>query len=216
MLELMSRVRLKMANEIVSAKDLGIAGCHTCGLAVNMQNHDHVECPRCGSEVHFRKPDSINRAWAFLIAAFIMYIPANTQPMMRTTSLGSESADTIMSGVIYFLSHGDWHLALVIFAASVMLPLLKIIAIAYILISIQRGSTQQKQEKTNLYRIAEILGKWSMLDIFVVGLMVMLVQLGRLTTIDPGPACIAFALVVILTMFAEEALDPKLIWDQTE
>lgn len=205
-----------MDSKIVSAIELGMAGCHTCGKAVHVGKRGHVECPRCGSEVHFRKPDSVNRAWAFLIAAFIMYIPANTEPMMRTTSLGSESADTIMSGVIYFLSHGDWHLALVIFAASVMLPLLKIIAIGYILISIQRGSTRRKMEKTRLYRIAEILGKWSMLDIFVVGLMVMLVQLGQLTTIDPGPACIAFALVVILTMFAEEALDPKLIWDQQE
>jgi len=205
-----------MASHVINAKDHDFAGCHTCGLAVNMNKQSHAECPRCGSEVHFRKPDSVNRAWAFLIAAFIMYIPANTEPMMRTVSLGNESADTIMSGVIYFLSHGDWHLALVIFAASVMLPLLKIIAIAYILISIQRGSTKRKMEKTKLYRIAELLGKWSMLDIFVVGLMVMLVQLGSLTTINPGPACIAFALVVILTMFAEEALDPKLIWDQQE
>lgn len=205
-----------MGKHVINAKDQDIAGCHICGLAVKMNHQSHVECPRCGSAVHFRKPDSVNRAWAFLIAAFIMYIPANTEPMMRTTSLGSESADTIMSGVIYFLSHGDWHLAVVIFAASVMLPLLKIIAIGYILISIQRGSTRRKMEKTSLYRIAEILGKWSMLDIFVVGLMVMLVQLGNLTTIDPGPACIAFALVVILTMFAEEALDPKLIWDQQE
>ena len=205
-----------MASQVINAKDQGIAGCHTCGLAVNMNNQSHVECPRCGSEVHYRKPNSVSRAWAFLIAAFIMYIPANTEPMMRTTALGSEEADTIMSGVLYFLSAGEWYLALVIFAASVMLPLLKIVAIGYILISIQRGATSRRQEKSNLYKLAEILGKWSMLDIFVVGLMVMLVQLGNLTAIDPGPAVIAFALVVILTMFAEEALDPKLIWDQRE
>jgi len=205
-----------MASQVINAKDQGIAGCHTCGLAVNMNNQSHVECPRCGSEVHYRKPNSVSRAWAFLIAAFIMYIPANTEPMMRTTALGNEEADTIMSGVLYFLSAGEWYLALVIFAASVMLPLLKIIAIGYILISIQRGASSRLEEKSNLYKLAEILGKWSMLDIFVVGLMVMLVQLGNLTSIDPGPAVIAFALVVILTMFAEEALDPKLIWDQTE
>lgn len=181
-----------------------------------MHNHAEVECPRCGSEVHYRKHDSINRAWALLIAAFVMYIPANTEPMMRTTSLGNESADTIMSGVLYFLSHGDWHLALVIFTASIMLPLLKIMAIAYILVSIQRGATHRKQEKTNLYKLAEVLGKWSLIDIFVVGLMVTLVQLGELTTIEPGPACVAFAAMVILTMIAEMVLDPKLIWDQTE
>lgn len=207
---------LQMADAIVSAKDVGIAGCHTCGLAVKMHNHGEVECPRCGSEVHYRKQNSISRAWALLIAAFVMYIPANTEPMMRTTALGNEEGDTIMSGVLYFLSAGEWYLAVVIFAASVMLPLAKIIAIGYILISIQRGSSTRHQEKTNLYKLAEFLGKWSMLDIFVVALMVTLVQLGNLTAINPGAACIAFASVVILTMFAEMALDPKLIWDQAE
>jgi len=193
-----------------------MAGCHTCGQAVHVGKHTHVECPRCGAEVHYRKTDSINRAWAFLIAAMIMYIPANTEPMMRTTSLGNTSADTILEGVLYFVTHGDWPIGLVIFAASVMLPLLKMIAIAYILISVQRGSATKKSEKTTLYKLAEILGKWSMLDIFVVGLMAGLVQLGALTTIAPGPACIAFAAVVILTMFAEMVFDPKLIWDQME
>jgi paraquat-inducible protein A len=205
-----------MASSAVSAKALGVAGCHTCGQTVHMRRQAQVECPRCGAEVHYRKHDSINRAWAFLIAAFIMYIPANTEPMMRTTSLGNTSSDTILEGVIYFLTHGDWPLALVIFAASVMLPLLKMIAIAYILILTQRASTERTIERTKLYRIAEILGKWSMLDIFVVGLMAGLVQLGSLTTIAPGPACIAFAGVVILTMFAEMAFDPKLIWDRME
>ena len=205
-----------MASNTVSAKAHGVAGCHTCGQAVHMRKQAQVECPRCGAEVHYRKHDSINRSWAFLIAAFIMYIPANTEPMMQTTSLGNTSSDTILEGVIYFLSHGEWPLALVIFAASVMLPLLKIIAIAYILILTQRASGKHKIERTQLYRLAETLGKWSMLDIFVVGLMAGLVQLGSLTTIAPGPACIAFAGVVILTMFAEMSLDPKLIWDQTE
>jgi paraquat-inducible protein A len=207
---------LKMPSNVISARESGMAGCHTCGKAVHVGKHAHVECPRCGADVHYRKQDSINRAWALLIAAMIMYVPANTEPMMRTTSLGNTSADTILEGVIYFLTHGDWPLAVVIFAASVMLPLLKMVAIAYILISVQRGSASKKSEKTNLYKLAEILGKWSMLDIFVVGLMAGLVQLGALTTIAPGPACIAFASVVILTMFAEMAFDPKLIWDQKE
>ena len=114
------------------------------------------------------------------------------------------------------MTHGDWPIGLVIFCASVMLPLLKMLAISYILISVQRGSASKKTEKTTLYKLAELLGKWSMLDIFVVGLMAGLVQLGTLTTIAPGPACIAFASVVILTMFAEMAFDPKLIWDQKE
>ena len=205
-----------MADTIIGAMRQGIAGCHTCGLAVKMQNHAETECPRCGSDVHYRKHNSISRAWAFLISAFVMYIPANTEPMMRTTAFGNTEGDTIISGVLYFLSHGEWYLAVVIFAASVMLPLLKIIAIGYLLVSIQRGETVRRHQRTNLYKIAEILGKWSMLDIFVVALMVALIQMGNLTSINPGGACIAFASVVILTMFAEMALDPKMIWDAKE
>ncbi len=207
---------LNMASNITSARALGVAGCHTCGQTVHLGKQAHVECPRCGADVHYRKHNSIKRAWAFLIAAFIMYIPANTDPMMRTTSLGNVSSDTIMEGVIYFLSHGDYLIGGVIFAASIMLPLLKMIALAYIFIMAQSRSTARRMEQTNLYKLAEILGKWSMLDIFVVGLMAGLVQLGTLTTIAPGPACIAFASVVILTMIAEMVFDPKIIWDQKE
>lgn len=205
-----------MNNNIVRAKDRGLAGCHTCGQVVKLSNNTNAVCPRCGCDVHYRKHDSINRAWALLISAFIMYIPANTEPMMLTVSLGQQSSDTIMSGVIYFLSHGDWPLALVIFSASVLLPLLKMIAIAYILIMVQRGATSRKIENTRLYIIAEVMGRWSMVDVFVVALLTVLVQLGALTTIQPGPAGMAFATMVILTMFAAMAFDPKLIWDQTE
>ncbi|NOR20633.1 MAG: paraquat-inducible membrane protein A [Xanthomonadales bacterium] len=205
-----------MDSKIVSARALGVAGCHTCGQAVHIGKQTHVECSRCGADVHYRKHDSIKRAWAFLIAAFVMYIPANTEPMMRTTSLGNVSADTIMEGVIYFLSHGDYLIGVVIFAASIMLPLLKMIALAYIFTMAQSRSTERRMEQTNLYKLAEMLGKWSMLDIFVVGLMAGLVQLGTLTTISPGPACIAFAAVVILTMISEMVFDPKLIWDKKE
>jgi paraquat-inducible protein A len=205
-----------MSNNIVRAKDRGLAGCHTCGQVVKLPSNTQAVCPRCGCDVHYRKHDSINRAWALLISAFIMYIPANTEPMMRTISLGQESSDTIMSGVTYFLSHGDWPLALVIFSASVLLPLLKMIAIAYILIMVQRGATSRKIENPRLYIIAEVMGKWSMVDVFVVALLTVLVQLGALTTIQPGPAGMAFAAMVVLTMFAAMAFDPKLIWDQTE
>jgi len=183
---------------------------------VKLLNKTCVRCPRCGSKVHYRKHDSLNRTWALLISAFIMYIPANVEPIMLTTSLGQESASTIMSGILYFLSHGDWPLALVIFSASVLLPLLKMMAIAYILVMVQRGSLVRRKEKTRLYIIAEVIGRWSMVDVFVVALMAALVQLGALTTIALGPAGLAFALMVILTMFAAMAFDPKLIWDQTD
>jgi len=137
-----------MSNNILRAKNHGLAGCHTCGKVVKLLNKTQAACPRCGCDVHYRKHDSINRTWALLISAFIMYIPANTEPMMRTVSLGQESADTILSGVIYFLSHGDWPIALVIFSASVLIPLLKMIAIAYILNMVQRGARQRKRENT--------------------------------------------------------------------
>jgi paraquat-inducible protein A len=135
---------------------------------------------------------------------------------MLTGALGQNSSDTILSGILYFLAHGDWPLALVIFSASVLLPLLKIISIAYLLIMVQRGSKLRMKEKTRLYLIAEVMGRWSMVDVFVVAILAALIQLGKLTSIEPGPAGIAFAAMVILTMFSAMAFDPKLIWDQSE
>jgi len=205
-----------MNHKIVRAIDRGLAGCHICGQVVELHDKTYALCPRCNSKVHYRKHGSIARAWALLISAFIMYIPANTEPMMHTSSLGRESSDTIMSGVLYFLSHGDWPIALVIFSASVLIPILKMIALAYILIMVQRGATTRKIENTRLYFIAEVMGKWSMVDVFVVALLAALIQLGALTNIQPGPAGMAFAAMVILTMFAARALDPKLIWSQAE
>ena len=201
-------------DKIVRAIDVGMAGCHTCGQVVRLMKQSHGVCPRCGSDVHYRKHNSITRAWALLFSAFIMYIPANIEPIMYTTSFGQQDSNTIMSGVIYFLSHGDWPIALVIFIASVFVPMAKMIAIAYILIMVQRGSARLQIENTRLYMLAELMGKWSMVDVFVVALLAALVQLGELATIEPGPAGMAFASMVILTMFSAMAFDPKLIWDQ--
>jgi len=198
------------------ARDLGLAGCHTCGKVLRLGPRHSGLCTRCGSRVHYRKHDSVAHSWALLITAFLLYIPANTEPIMYTISLGNESASTIMNGVIYFLEHGDWPLALVIFSASVMLPLLKMLAIAYLLFSVQRGRISGRREKTRLYLIAEVMGRWSMVDVFVVALLAALVQLGVLTSIEPGPAGVAFAGMVILTMFAAMAFDPRLIWDHAE
>lgn len=205
-----------MSEQIIRAKDIGLAGCHTCNKVVELNDNSVADCPRCHSKVHYRKHNSVSRAWALLISAFIMYIPANTEPIMYTVYPGEKTADTIFSGIVYFLSHGDWPIALVIFFASMVIPLAKMITIAYILIMVQRKSTRRKIENTRLYMLAELMGKWSMVDIFVVALMAALIQLDALATITPGPAGIAFAATVILTMFAAMAFDPKLIWDQTE
>ncbi len=203
-------------DNIIQARDVGLASCHVCDQVVQLDDMPDALCPRCHSNVHYRKHDSINRAWAFLISAFIMYIPANTEAIMITGTLGQQSSDTILSGILYFLAHGDWPLALVIFSASVLLPLLKIIAIAYLLISVQRGNNYRQKQKTRLYLIAEIMGRWSMVDVFVVALLAALIQMGELSSIEPGPAGMAFASMVILTMFSAMAFDPKLIWDQTD
>jgi paraquat-inducible protein A len=203
-------------NKIIRAINLGLAGCHVCDKVVKVNDAGVTHCPRCNSRVHMRKHDSINRAWAFLISAFIMYIPANTEAIMITGALGQTSSDTILSGILYFLAHGDWPLALVIFSASVLLPLLKIMAIAYLLIMVQSGNRLRKKEKTRLYVMAEVMGRWSMVDVFVVAILASLIQLGELSSIKPGPAGMAFAAMVILTMFSAMAFDPKLIWDQSE
>jgi len=195
---------------------MGLANCHVCDQLVQLGDQTDAICPRCHSGVHYRKHNSINLAWAFLISAFIMYIPANTEAIMITDALGQQSSDTILSGVLYFLTHGDWPLALVIFSASVLLPLLKIISIGYLLISVQRRNITRQKEKTRLYLIAEVMGRWSMVDVFVVALLAALIQMGKLSTIEPGPAGLAFAAMVILTMFSAMAFDPRLIWDQPE
>lgn len=205
-----------MNNKFIRAIDHGLAGCHTCGLVVELLDKSHAICPRCHSKVHYRKLNSITRTWALLISAFILYIPANTEAMMITTSFGAQFSSTIMGGILYFLAHDEWYLAVVIFTASVLVPLVKMMAIAYILVMVKRKETRRKNENTRLYQLAELIGKWSMVDVFVVALMAALVQIGAISTIEPGPAGLAFAAVVILTMFAAMSFDPKLIWDQVK
>lgn len=195
------------------AIDRSLASCHTCGLLVRFDAGSHARCPRCGDTVHLRKSNSIRNTWALLLAAVAMYLPANILPIMTVTSLGSTQSDTIMSGVVYFLKHGDWPLALVIFTASVLVPLLKMIALTYLLLSVQRRSPLRRNQRTRLYRVTELVGRWSMVDVFVVALMAALVQVGNLATIEPAAGAVAFASVVILTMLAAMAFDPRLIWD---
>ena len=195
------------------AIDRSLASCHTCGLLLQLPPGRHGRCPRCGDAVHLRKSNSIRNTWALLLAAIAMYLPANVLPIMTVTSLGNTQSDTIMSGVIYFLKHGDWPLALIIFTASVMVPLLKMIALVYLLLSVQRRSPLRKNQRTRLYRVTELVGRWSMVDVFVVALMAALVQVGELATIEPAAGAVAFASVVILTMLAAMAFDPLLIWD---
>ncbi len=198
--------------------DVSLIGCHRCHLLCRPSslNGREMICPRCDSPLHRRKPNSISRTWALVLGALIFYIPANLLPMTVVTSLGYKQADTIMSGVIYFLTSGSWPIALVIFVASISVPVLKIVSLSYLLISVQFKSKWRPEDRTRLYRIIEVVGRWSMMDVFVVTILVALVNLGALATIDAGPAAVYFCAVVITTMFAAMSFDPRLIWDNCE
>ena len=200
-----------------TAASFGLLGCHVCGLVSRAaQGGPAQACPRCGAQLHFRKPASVSRTWALLIAAMILYVPANLLPMMKTSSLFGTQSDTIMSGVVYFWTSGSWYLALIIFFASITVPLLKMLALVLLLVSVQRRSRWQREQRARLYRLIEFVGRWSMLDVYVVAVIVALVQLKALATIQPGPGAVAFGGVVVLTMFAAMAFDPRMIWDPME
>lgn len=214
-----------------SAGLAGLAGtlsCHECHLVLarpvvpetskhdDGTTHPALECPRCGASVHHRKPDSIARTWALVLAAALCYAPANLYPIMAITSLGQTQADTIVSGVVFLLHHGMWPLALVVFVASVFVPLAKLLSLAFLLVSVQRGSQWRPVDRTRIYRLTEAVGRWSMVDLYVVTILVALVHLGNLATVAPRPGALFFGAVVVLTMFAAESFDPRLIWDRIE
>jgi len=203
-----------MRGNAVTAAQLGFYGCHTCNLVSKAEpSHHEQTCRRCGSHLHLRKPNSISRAWAFLIAGFILYVPANVLPIMHTGSLFGTQSDTIMSGIVYLWTSGSWHLALIVFIASILVPSAKLLAMTFLLVSVQLRSTWDPTQRTKMYRLVELVGRWSMLDIFVVAILVALVQLQALATIRAGLGAVAFGAVVVLTMFAAMEFDPRLIWD---
>ena len=198
----------------MTAVEAGLLLCHTCHQLNRPSGAAHdLVCTRCGASLHVRKPDSIARAWAFLIAASILYIPANVLPVMETGSLFGAQSDTIMSGVVYLWTSGSWPLAAIIFIASIMVPGSKLFAMLFLLVSAQRRSTWRPLERTRLYRVVELVGRWSMVDIYVAAILTALVQFKALATIRAGPGAIAFGAVVVLTLFAAECFDPRLIWD---
>jgi paraquat-inducible protein A len=188
--------------------------CHHCGqMSKPLLGDAHARCQRCGSRLHWRKPDSIARTWAYLIAAIVLYIPANLLPVMNTSSLFGAEKDTIMSGVVYLWTSGSWPLAILVFIASITVPMLKIIAMIFLVTTAQFRSNWQPEQRARIYRVVELVGRWSMLDIYVITVMVALVQFSALATITAGPGAIAFGAVVVLTMFSAMSFDPRLIWD---
>jgi paraquat-inducible protein A len=192
------------------------ASCHDCGLLSHVPQVHGARCPRCQAPLHARKPQSLQRTWALVVAAAICYVPANVFPVMTVTSLSKAQSDTIFSGVLYLLYHGMWPLALIVFVASLLVPLLKILTLIILLVSVHRRSPWQPRERTRLYRITETIGRWSMVDIYAVTIQVALVRLGNLASIEAGTGAVFFGAVVVLTMLAAESFDPRLIWDRCE
>jgi len=207
----------KISPSTPTAARAGLFVCHDCGLLSKPAAHVHEgRCPRCGSHLHFRKPGSIARTWAFVIAAVILYIPANMLPVMDTSSLFGAQTDTILSGVVYLWTSGSWPLAVIVFIASIAVPMLKIIALIFLVLTAQLRWRWLPERRTRIYRLVELVGRWSMLDIYVITILVALVQFDALATIKAGPGAIAFGAVVVLTMFAAMSFDPRLIWDAVE
>ena len=199
------------------AIDAGILICTECH-ELNKQEADTDEqlCTRCGALIHARRPNSLTRTWALLITAAILYIPANLLPIMTVNSLGQGDPSTIMSGVIQLVQHGMFPIAAVVFIASILVPTFKLVGIGLLLFSVQRHQPLSAQQRIVMYRFIEFIGRWSMLDIFVIAILVALVNFGRLASIEANLGAAAFASVVILTMFAAVTFDPRLIWDNTE
>lgn len=195
-------------------------GCTVCELVVPraaaLKDRRHWRCPRCTAVLRARKPESIQRTWALVVTAGILYLPANLLPIMTVTSLGRTQSDTIMSGVVFLLTHGMWPLAAIVFVASVFVPLLKLLILVFLLVSVQRRSQWRARERSRLYRITETIGRWSMVDVFVVTVLVALVRLGTLASVEAEAGALFFCAVVVLTMLAAAAFDPRLIWDRTD
>ena len=194
--------------------ELGLQGCEVCGLLSRPEpGESEGRCPRCDEDLHFRKPASVQRTWALLIAAATCYVPANVLPVLTTVTAAGRESDTILQGVVLLWSPTGWPLSLIVLFASFMIPSAKIIALVYLLVSVQRGSIQNNGQRIRLYRVVELIGRWSMVDVFVDTFTAALIQLQPLMAVEAAAGLPFFAAVVVLTMLAAESFDPRLIWD---
>jgi len=192
-----------------AARLQGLQGCSTC---TSVRPIEARICDVCGSRLHAGRGSGVQATWAWLIAGLVLYIPANVLPIMYTTALGRTKESTIIGGVITLWEHGSYPIAIVIFVASVFVPIAKFLALGWLCVSVQMRSSARLANKARLYRITEFVGRWSMIDVFVVAILVALIRIGNIMTILPGTAAIAFAGMVAATMFAAIAFDPRLIW----
>jgi paraquat-inducible protein A len=201
----------------MNAASQSLVSCEACGLAQYRSGADEVTaCSRCGSRIHERKPNSIGRTWALVIAAYALIIPANLMPVMATGSLFGTENDTIFDGVLYLWESNSEVLAIILFCASIVIPFAKLFSLTFLLISVQRHSTWNPVFRAKLYRAVELVGRWSMIDVYVATMLTALVQFGSLMSIRAGVGAIAFASVVVITIFAAKSFDPRLIWDNAQ
>ncbi|HEY0975057.1 MAG TPA: paraquat-inducible protein A [Solimonas sp.] len=203
-------------SHVRSAAEMGLIRCHGCALTcadLPAPEGQRRHCPRCGVALRRRKANSLTRTWALLIAAALLYLPANLLPIMQTTQFFDAVDETILSGVLRLWRGGSYDLAIIVFVASIVVPLLKIGVLLVLLTGVQRGSSWSPRERAKLYRFVDFIGHWSMLDVFVVALLVGLVQFSGFALVLPGGGAVAFAAVVVLTMLASMSFDPRLIWD---
>jgi paraquat-inducible protein A len=194
----------------------GLWLCQSCEQLNRAIAGKHTACARCGTPLHVRKPHSILQAWMLLALASVLYIPANMLPVIESGSIFGSKNDTILSGVIFLWRTGSWVLAAIIFVASIVIPLSKLFVVAFLLAMAQRRSLWNPRRRTQLHRLMSLIGRWSMVDIFVGAMLVALVQFKTIATIHPGPGAIAFGAVVILTMLASLSFDPRLAWDPVD
>jgi paraquat-inducible protein A len=201
----------------LTARQAGLVGCQSCG---KVHRAGVATCQRCGAPLHSRMPGSLQKVWAWLFAGIVVYIPANIYPMLLTTSFGRTSENTIVGGVVDLIHYGSYAVAAIVFLASVVIPVGKFIAIGYLALVVRpgarigRGSGQHGRQ--HLYEVVEFIGRWSMIDVFVVAILAALVQLDFAATISPGIAAVSFSLSVAFTMLAAQSFDPRLIWDAEE
>ncbi len=197
-----------------NALDHGLRGCRSCGLVSRAPPvAPVVRCPRCGVPMPLRKRDSLQRTLAYLVAAAILYVPANVLPVMTTESVVfGEQSHTILGGIVELWESGSWELAVIVWVASIAVPIAKMVVLALLVATAYRGSPWRRPERATLYRYVQAVGHWSFLDVFVVVLLAGMVRFGAFANVQPEPGLLAFGAVVILTMLAASSFDPRLIW----